>query len=191
GLAVEPAPAADELVLAGVRLGQPQRALDRLGAARVHLQPVDAVGRRAAREPLEQLDPRLAGQRADRGARDLLLDRLDPGRVRVAERADRDPADEVEELVAVDVGDLGALGVIEDDAGHQRVALGTGSQVLVLARAQRLAFGAGHRGHEVAVLVRGLRHGAVFYRNARPIRTRRSTAARFPITATTASETTQ
>ena len=115
-LAVEAAPEADELVLAGVRLREPQRALDRLGAARVELQAVDAVGRRVPREPLDQLDARLAGERADRRLRRLLLHRLDPGRVRVAERVDVDAADEVEERVAVDVGDRRALGVVDDDA---------------------------------------------------------------------------
>src|SRR4029078_3541965 len=107
-----------------------------------------------------------------------------PRRVRVAERADGDAADEVEELVAVDVGDLGALGVIEHDAGHQRVALRAGGEVLVLLRTQRLALGPRHRGDETAVLIRRLRHRAVFYINARAIRTTRSTAARLPNRAT-------
>src|SRR4029079_368933 len=88
------------------------------------------------------------------------LDRLDPGRMGMAERADRDAADEIEELVAVDVGDLRALGVVDRDAGEQRVTLGPGGQVPVLARAQGGALGPRDRGDEVAVLVRRLRHGA-------------------------------
>ena len=186
----KPPPAADELVLAGVALREAQRALDRLGATGVHLQAVHAVRGRVLREPLEQLDARLARHRADRRARRLLLDRLDPRRMRVTERADRDAADEVEERVAVDVGDRGALCVVDDDAGHQRVALRARREVRVFALPQGLALRARDRGLEVTVLVRGLRHlWSASYRRERPMRTSRSTAAPLPITATASSAT--
>ena len=44
-------------------------------------------------------------------------------RMRMAERVDADAADEVEERVAVHVGDGAALRVVDGDACHHRIAL--------------------------------------------------------------------
>ncbi len=57
GLAVEAAPEADHLELLGVRLGQADRRLDRLGAAAVELRAVE-LARRQLGQQLEQREAR-------------------------------------------------------------------------------------------------------------------------------------
>jgi hypothetical protein len=155
-LAVEAAPVRHHLVLAGGALGQPERALDRLGAARVELQPVHARRRRVRRQALGQIDPGARGERPDGDLGRLLHQRVDEHRVRVPESADVDAADEVEVRVAVDVGDSAPPPLLDDDAGHDRVALQAGRGVGVLARAQGPALGAGDGGADGRALVLGL-----------------------------------
>ena len=94
------------------------RVLHRLGAG---------VEERAARlaadgderaEPLRELDVALVRDDCEVGveeAVDLLGDRLDDARVVVADVRDADPADEVDERVAVDVRDRRAARAVGDD----------------------------------------------------------------------------
>ena len=78
GLAVEAAPEAHELVLAGVALREPQRALDRLGAARVELQAVHLVRGRLCSAKRSSSSTRAARvNEPDGGLRGLLLDGVD------------------------------------------------------------------------------------------------------------------
>ena len=92
--------------------------LDRLGAGVEEGAARLAADRRERAEPLGELDVALV--RDDREVRveeaiDLLGDRLDDARMVVADVRDADPADEVDERVAVDVGDRRAARAIGDD----------------------------------------------------------------------------
>ena len=93
---------------------QLERALVRLGA---RVREEDAVHRRVVDQHLRELDLRLAVE--DVGAVDqlagLLADRLHQSRIGVAEDVGRDPGDEVEVLLAVDVPHAGALAAHERD----------------------------------------------------------------------------
>src|ERR1700733_13807225 len=64
-LAVEAALEADELELLGHRLGEPERRLDRLGAARKQLEMSEAL-RQERGDKLEEARPRLGGEAAER-----------------------------------------------------------------------------------------------------------------------------
>src|ERR1019366_2383939 len=123
GLAVEAAPERDELVLLRMTLREAQSALDGLRAARIELHAMQLRPWPVRRQPLDEIDPRLARERPDVGARDLPLDRVDDGGVRVSEGVHSDAADEVEEGVPVDIGHRAAFGVIDDETRHQRIAL--------------------------------------------------------------------
>ena len=73
----------------------------------------------SAEQPLGQLDLGLVQEQVAgvREPRDLAGDGLDQRRVAVAERADRDPGDQVEVLVAVGVPHLAALAADQRDGG--------------------------------------------------------------------------
>ena len=100
GLAVEPTPEADDLVLARRRLCQPERRLHRLGAAGEHLDARESR-RRQRGEQIEEAGSRLRREAAEGQPLHLLLERLDVVRVAVADAADADAGDEVDVLVTV------------------------------------------------------------------------------------------
>ena len=105
--AVEVALEADDLrrrdaAAVGVLAGDLDRALVGLGAG---VGEEDAAAEARLREPLRQARHRLGVEEVGdvHQPRRLLLHRRDHGRVAVAERADRDPGEEVEVLLAVGV----------------------------------------------------------------------------------------
>ena len=102
-----------QLLAAGRGAREADRAHRRLGPARGHAQHVD--GRDARGDRLGQQRPRARSARRTSSRPRGLRDRRDDRRVRVAvdQRAPR--ADVVDVAVAVDVGDLGALGALDED----------------------------------------------------------------------------
>src|SRR5216117_2117784 len=72
GLAVEAAPEADDFRMAGARLGEPQRRLDRFGSARVELRAIQVAGSELG-DQLHQRRAMLRREAADVHARDLAL----------------------------------------------------------------------------------------------------------------------
>ena len=114
---VEAALEADHCRPAGVRAGELDRVLDRLGA-RVEERRLCVRDRRQLAEPLREPDVGLV--RDDREIRvaeplELLLRRLDDPRVRVADVQAADAAGEVDEGVPVDVGERRALPALDHD----------------------------------------------------------------------------
>lgn len=100
--------------------GQPadlEGALVGLGAGIAEVDP--AVPAEALEQPLGERDGRLGDEQVGDVAEggDLAADGLDDGRVGVAERVDRDAADEVEVLGAVGVPQPGALAAHEGQPG--------------------------------------------------------------------------
>ena len=72
----------------------------------------------------------LGGEAAESGPVELFLEALDVVRMAMAQAANRDAGDEVEILVAVDVGDGAALGVVHDDLRKERDRLQPGAIAL-------------------------------------------------------------
>ena len=96
-----------------VRAGELDRVLDRLGAGVEERRLGGAGDRRDRDQPLGELDVDLVRDDREVGvreARELLLRRLDDARVRVADVQAADAAGEVDERVAVDVGERRAAG---------------------------------------------------------------------------------
>src|SRR5205823_3732043 len=122
GLAVEPAPEADDLRLPRGGSAEPQGRLYRLGAAREHLDAREALGRHGGEE-LEELGPRLGGEAAERQPLHLPLQGLHVMRVAVADAPDPDPGDEVDVLVAVLVDEGRARATGHCEPGHEREGL--------------------------------------------------------------------
>jgi hypothetical protein len=129
---VEAAPEADHLELLRAGTGEPERGLDRLRAAREELRAPDRA-RSELGEQLEEPDARLRGEAADRESLELPRQGGDEARMRVTEARDRDAGEEVEVLLAVDVGQRAAptlgereLRELRDplDAGRDHRALG-------------------------------------------------------------------
>ena len=131
-LAVEAAPEADDLVLAGLGPRQPQRRLHRLGAAGEELDAREAV-RRERRQQVEEARPRLGREAPEGQPLGLALQRLDVMRVAVADAADADARDEVDVLVAVLVDQRAALPSRHRQPGVEREGLRAGGEVLLLA----------------------------------------------------------
>ena len=125
GAAVEPALEGDDPGPMRVVAGQLDRALDRLGA---RVGEEDARLLRERRDAGQALHELQVARLVEVGRGDvdeplrLLLDRRDHLRVRVAGRAHRDARGEVEESVAVDVGDDEARAAL----GDERVGAGQG-----------------------------------------------------------------
>ena len=133
------------------------RVLDRLGTRVEERATSLARDRHQLAEALRQLDVAFVGNHGVVGVQeavDLLADRLDDPRVVVTDVGDADSADEVDERVAVDVGDRGAACSIRDDrlvddqrAGH-RAALAL--EDLAAARAGDLRPDLDHTGRRHA-----------------------------------------
>ena len=151
GLAVEAAPEGDDLVLLGVRARQSERALDRLGAARVELGAAELAASRSCAVcdamRSSSSSARLAGEGAGGDAAGLLAERLGQRRMPVAERRHADAGDEVDEAVAVDVVDAARPPAV--DARSRRAARCSACPRRdVLTLAARMAWGSrsGDRG---------------------------------------------
>ena len=95
-------------------------------------------------DALEELGARLRREAAEGRPLELLLEARDIARMRMAEAADRDAGDEVEILVAVDVGDRAALRMVDDDLREERDRLQAGRHRLRLVLEDRLRLRAGH-----------------------------------------------
>src|SRR5262249_49094470 len=94
-------------------------------------------------DALDEMDAGYGGERADRSALGLAPDRGDDLRVRVPVGAHADATDEVEQDVAVHVGDRRPPRVIDDDARRHGVRLEARCDVSVFARAKGAALRAG------------------------------------------------
>ena len=94
------APEADDLVLPGRRLRQPERRFHRLGAAREHLDPRESLWRERGQQ-IEESRARLRREATERQALHLSLQRLDVVRVAVTDAADADTGDEIDVRLAV------------------------------------------------------------------------------------------
>src|SRR5208282_5267156 len=99
--------------------GEPEGGLDRLRAAREQLGMGDSL-REQPGDQIEKTGAVLSREAAEGDAIELLLETLDVVRMAMAETADRDAGDEVEILVAVDVGDRAA------SASRSNIALDLG-----------------------------------------------------------------
>ena len=159
-LAVEASPEAHHLVLASERLGETKRALHCLGSTRVKLYAMDAWRRRVRREALDELHASAAREGPDGCGHHLIADGTDHLRVRVTQRVHTDAADDVEERIAVDVGDGAAERGFDGHSGLDRVALEPRRDVRVLSSTQGNALRPGHERLQVDLLILGVRRRA-------------------------------
>src|SRR5208282_2946498 len=123
--------------------GEPEGGLDRLRAAREQLGMGDSL-REQPGDQIEKTGAVLSREAAEGDAIELLLETLDVVRMAMAETADRDAGDEVEILVAVDVGDRAAAGAVDHDLRIERDRLQPRRHSLGLAVEYRLGSGARH-----------------------------------------------
>src|SRR5262249_36530371 len=125
GLAVEPAPEAEDLVLARGDLGQTQRRLHRLRSAGEHLDAGQPSGQDRG-DQLEEAGARLRGEAAKSELLHLLLERLHVVGMAVAHGADGDARDEVDVLLPILVDQHGATAArhgqprVEGESLHAR-----------------------------------------------------------------------
>jgi len=129
GLAVEAAPEPEHFGLAGRRVSQPQRGLDRFRAAGEHLDAREALGQ-DGRDQVQELGPRLGREAPEGEALDLPLERLDVMGMAVADAPHGDAGDEVEVLVAVLVDQRAVDAARHREARVERKPLGAGGEVL-------------------------------------------------------------
>lgn len=104
------------------------------------------------REPAQQLDARLRGEASYREPGNLFLNRRYISRVAMTQAVYADAADNIDERVAIHVGDRASERLLDDNACHQREALKARCEHLVLFDAQSLAFRARDFGFEVRFL---------------------------------------
>jgi hypothetical protein len=131
GLAVKAAPEAEHLALAGRRVGEAQRGLDRLGAAGEHLDAREPLGSDGS-DQVEELRARLGREAAERQPLDLALERFDVVGMTMTHAADGDAGDEVDVLVAVLVDQRAVDAARHREAGVEGKALGARRQVTAL-----------------------------------------------------------
>ena len=102
----------------GVEAGELDRVLDRLGAGVEERRLGGAAERGALEQALGELDVELVRDDREVGVREaleLLLRGLDDARMRVPDVQAADAAGEVDERVAVDVGERRAAALVRDD----------------------------------------------------------------------------
>ena len=145
GLAVEAAPEAQHLVPFGFRAREPERRLNRLCTAAIQMSALEPGGRGLGEHP-EGLGALGRGEGADYQPRGLARERLRQLRMAMAETRDRNAGEEIDEHVAVDVGERRALAVIERDPGEQRDTLAAGRDMALLVGEQRARVRSGNRG---------------------------------------------
>src|ERR1700677_4217787 len=92
---------------------------------------VESCGRCLAEHP-EGLRALRGGEGADDQPRGLARERLRKRRMAVTETGDRDPGEEIDEHVAVDIGQRRALAMIERNPGEQRDTLASGRDMALL-----------------------------------------------------------
>ena len=138
----------DDRVAAGVVAGDLDGVLDGLGAGVEERGPLLVVARGQLGELLADLDVLLVGRDHEAGVGevgDLSLHRLDHPRRGVADRGDGDARAEVDQLVAVDVAQDAAAGLLDVDRQRRADA---GRDRGDLAGLQRLRARAGDLGGE-------------------------------------------
>ena len=133
GAAVEGAEEADDVLASGVIAGELHSALHGLGAGVAVVEPMRAGHRGNGGQPLRQLGHVLvveigAGYMNEFGG--LILNRLNDLRMTVTCGVDSDAGGEIEELVAVDVGDANATAGLCHHGIAARVA--GGDQALIV-----------------------------------------------------------
>ena len=136
GLAVEAAPEPEDLVLARRRLREPQRRLDRLGAAGEELDAREPAGRDAG-EQLQEPRARLRREAAEGQALDLSLERVDVVGVAVADAADPMPA--MKSMYSLPSSSMrrAAFAARDGQPGVEREGLDARGDVALLARDDR------------------------------------------------------
>jgi hypothetical protein len=110
-------------------------------------------GRGVASYPLDELDARRAGERSYAHACGLIGNGSHQVGVRVAERTHADAADEVQQGVAIDVGDQAAGATVDGNPAHGRISLHARGNVQVLAKSQCATLWPRHCGAQVHALV--------------------------------------
>jgi hypothetical protein len=135
GLAVEAAPEAGDLRAPGVRLGQPHRRLDGLGAAAVELGPVEVAGGEVGDQPDER-GAVFRGEAPDVQAGHLPLHGRHVFGMGVPEAGDAHAREQVDVALAVHVVEQGAFAPVHAQAAEQGHALGAGGKMLSLGLEQ-------------------------------------------------------
>ena len=130
-LAVEPAPEAEHLVLAGGGLGEAQGGLHGLGAPGEELDAGEPL-RREARQLREEAGARLGREAAERQALELPLERFHVMRMAVTDAAHADAGDEVDVLVAVLIDQRATLATGHRHAGREGEGLQPGRDMTSL-----------------------------------------------------------
>ncbi len=147
-------PEAHHFVFLGDRARKAQSGLDRFRAAAVKMGAAKPGGRNLGQK-LEGLGALRRRESTDRQAFGLPRQGRAHLRMGMAEARDRDTGKEIEENIAVNVGQGCAFAMIEGEAGEQRDTLASGGEDLLLAFKDCSGPGPGYRRPDIGGGTRG------------------------------------
>ena len=137
GFAMEPAPEAHDLRVAGARLCESQRRLDGFGTARIELRAIQVAGGELG-DQLHERGAMLRREAPHVNPRDLSLHGRDVLRMGVPDAGDPDSREQIHVAVAVHVVQHRTVPVIDRELAEERHALSARGQIQRLGVEQGL-----------------------------------------------------
>src|SRR5215470_823628 len=130
-----------KLVFSRIGLREPKGRFHGFSSAGIELHAVQRRRRATLGEFFQQLNSRLACETPDGSLFNLCLNRLYVFGMAVTQRIDANAADNIDQRIAIDVGNGAATGFFDGDSRHQSKALQARSQMFIFSFAKLLAFG--------------------------------------------------